>query len=356
MILEHLFSDDLDHFAGASMPEKHVSFSSYEKQINSLTPETASPLSPADNTLLTDSFTPNGRALRPPRLLLTLLGDYWWKCQEQLPSAALVALLTDFGISNTAARAALNRLVRHDLLVTSKHGRQTFYGLSERASQVLDDGVRRIFTFGQHSHPWDGHWSVVAFSIPEEKRRLRYVLRDQLRWLGFAPLYDGLWISPRASLHDTSARLAKLSIHTATLFRARVLEGTPEAGLPQQAWDLNSLRTQYQQFIYMVQPLSVRIQSSSLSSDDALQARTRIMDAWRRFPTLDPDLPTQLLPANWPRAQARQLFIETYDALGPLALRRVQQIIARYAPDLAKSVTFHRSDTWLIAESSPTYD
>jgi hypothetical protein len=35
-----------------------------------------------------------------------------------------------------------------------------------------------------------------------------------------------------------------------------------------------------------------------------------------------------------------------YDELGPLALRRVQQIIARYAPDLARNATYHQSDAW----------
>src|SRR5689334_25099228 len=91
--------------------------------------------------------SPGAAAQRPPRLLLTLLGDYWWQRNEQLPSAALVALLAEFGVSDTAARAALSRLVRHDLLVTSKHGRQTFYRLSDRAVQVFNEGSRRIFSF-----------------------------------------------------------------------------------------------------------------------------------------------------------------------------------------------------------------
>ena len=49
---------------------------------------------------------PWSTGLRPPRLLLTLLGDYWWRQTEPLPSAALVALLAEFGVSDSAARAA----------------------------------------------------------------------------------------------------------------------------------------------------------------------------------------------------------------------------------------------------------
>ena len=48
----------------------------------------------------------------PPSLLITLLGDYWWGQEEPLPSAALVDLLADFGVSDVAARAALSRMVK----------------------------------------------------------------------------------------------------------------------------------------------------------------------------------------------------------------------------------------------------
>lgn len=330
------------------MTEEQLPFSSNEEHTDVLF---SHPSSAQVTAHLASGKVLNGDfiTMRPPRLLLTLLGDYWWKKKERLPSAALVALLTEFGISDTAARAALNRLVRHSLLTMSKHGRQTFYRLNERGEQVLDDGARRIFSFGLHAPSWDGIWSLVAFSIPEENRQLRYTLRDRLRWLGFAPLYDGLWISPRDNLCEAAKQLSELSISTITLFRAHLGSGTPEAGLPQQAWDLNALRTHYEQFIDTVQALNTRIKNEQLSPEEALQMRTRIMDIWRGFPALDPDLPDELLPADWPRAHARQLFIETYDELGPLALRRVQQVIARYDPELARHAIYHSSNSRAIS-------
>lgn len=69
----------------------------------------------------------------PQRLLITLLGDYWYDHGEHIPSAALVQLLAEFGVSDAGSRAALSRLARRGLLVSSKSGRRTFYGLSERA-------------------------------------------------------------------------------------------------------------------------------------------------------------------------------------------------------------------------------
>src|SRR6266481_6279693 len=191
--------------------------------------------------------SPGAAAQRPPRLLLTMLGDYWWQRTEPLPSAAIVALLAAFGVSDSAARAALSRLTRNGLLVTSKAGRRTYSRLSTRAAEILDDGARRIFSFGSASQPWDGMWSLVAFSIPEDNRAARDALRKQLRWRGFAPLYDGLWVSPRDHAAEVIGYLKDLDITTGTAFRATSVPA--ECEIPARAWDLDGLRARYERFI-----------------------------------------------------------------------------------------------------------
>jgi phenylacetic acid degradation operon negative regulatory protein len=296
--------------------------------------------------------SPGAATQRPPRLLLTLLGDYWWQRTEPLPSAAIVALLGEFGVSDSAARAALSRLTRNGLLVTSKSGRRTFSRLSPRAAAILDDGARRIFSFGAASEPWDGMWSLVAFSIPEDNRAARDALRKQLRWLGFAPLYDGLWVAPRDHGAEVIGCLKDLGISTATAFRAASVPA--ECDIPGRAWDLDGLRSQYEQFISFAGLLVETTAAGRVAPIEALVARTRVMDEWRAFPGLDPDLPVELLPPAWPRARARELFIGCYDMLGPLAAQRVRQIIARYSPDLAGRAAYHSSELTLSA--APTAD
>jgi phenylacetic acid degradation operon negative regulatory protein len=300
-----------------------------------------------DHASVADDEAPDTRhwgvSQRPPRLLLTLLGDYWWQRTESLPSAALVALLAEFGVSDSAARAALSRLTRNQLLVTSRSGRRTFVRLSERAAQILDEGARHIFSFGADTEPWDGMWSLVAFSIPEYNRSARDALRKQLRWLGFAPLYDGLWIAPRDLVTEVIGLLDELGIGTGTAFRATSVPGTERDGLPQRAWDLDDLRARYDEFTAYAEELRGRAHAGRISPVEALVARTRIMDEWRAFPGLDPDLPGELLPQAWPRSAARELFIATYDLLGPLATHRVRQIIARYSRELAPLAVSHSS-------------
>jgi phenylacetic acid degradation operon negative regulatory protein len=291
--------------------------------------------------------SPGGAAQRPPRLLLTLLGDYWWQRTEPLPSAAIVALLAEFGVSDSAARAALSRLTRNGLLITSKAGRRTFSRLSPRAATILDDGARRIFSFGAASEPWDGRWSLVAFSIPEDNRAARDALRKQLRWRGFAPLYDGLWVSPRDHAAEVIGYLKDLDITTGTAFRATSVPA--ECEIPGRAWDLEGLRRRYECFIAFAARLRDTTEAGQVPPTDALIARTRVMDEWRAFPGLDPDLPAELLPPAWPRARARELFIGCYDLLGPLAALRIRQIITRYSPELAGRAAYHSSELKLSA-------
>jgi phenylacetic acid degradation operon negative regulatory protein len=284
----------------------------------------------------------------PQHLITTLLGDYWFRRAEQLPSAALVRLAGEFGVSPVAARAALSRLARRDLLESSKSGRRTYYRLTDRASAVLSEGRHRIMSFGLDQGAWDENWTLAGFSISEDQRDLRHALRTRLRWLGFAPLYDGLWVSPTAGVEAAVKALTELGVANATVFRATA-PAVPGLREPREAWDFALLRSSYDDFTAKYEPLLARMREGRVGASEALVARTGIMDTWRTFPNLDPGLPAELLPADWPRAAARDLFVEIYDTLGPLAEIRVKQIVAECEPDLAELVHHHRTSTILAA-------
>src|SRR6266700_3084713 len=102
---------------------------------------------------------------RPPRLLLTLLGDYWWRRTEPLPSAALVALLAEFAVSDSAARAALSRLTRNRLLITSKSVRPGYWTTA---------AVRSSRSAGRHSH---GMGCGASWPSPSPNATVRPVTR-----------------------------------------------------------------------------------------------------------------------------------------------------------------------------------
>jgi phenylacetic acid degradation operon negative regulatory protein len=288
---------------------------------------------------------------RPQHLLLTLLGDFWYRREEALPSAALVDLLAEFGVSTPNARAALSRLARRDLLVSSRRGRRTFYALTANAATVLVEGTHRIFTFGAQPRAWDGRWTVVAFSLPEQRRDTRHVLRTRLGWLGFASLYDAMWIAPGDRHVAAAALLADLDISTATIVVGPAY-ALPGDG-PARAWDLAALRSRYEAFIDEFAAVRDLIHRGGVAPAVALVARTAIIDVWRAFPAMDPELPAEHLPEGWPRPDARALFAEVYDALGPLATIRFRQIVARHDEDVAGLALHHTVEEAMRESAEP---
>lgn len=270
-----------------------------------------------------------------------MLGDYWLDSAEMLPSAALVRLVGEFGVTPVAGRAALSRLARRGLLASEKRGRNTYYGLSEPARRILRRGAHRIVSFGRTHTAWDGQWTIVAFSLPEEQRDLRHLVRSRLRWLGFAPLYDGMWISPHDSSAEALNELVSLGVSSASVVAATELTQSPHLKPLLSAWDLDGLRAEYEDFVSQNEPLLQRVRDGSVGAAQALVARTSLMDTYRRFPALDPELPESMMPADWPRSRTQALFAEVYDALGALAEIRVRQVVGVFAPELTEHVHHH---------------
>ena len=256
-----------------------------------------------------------------------------------------MSLLGDFGVTDAAARAALSRMVKRGLLKSSKAGRTTAYRTSSRTQQILTAASRRIVDFGGATDAWSGVWSVVAFSIPENGRSVRVAARNRLAWLGFAPLYDEVWICPHDRHEDAVRELAALGVE-ATALRASVAESTSPARLPQNAWNLDDLAAEYHEVIEQTTRARELLARPDASPASALVQRTRLLEAWLDLSSGDPNLPAALLPADWPRVHARDLFLETHDALGDLATAHVRSVVARVDPGLAGLVERRTVADW----------
>jgi len=267
-------------------------------------------------------------AERTSQLLTTLLGDYWFTTTEHVPSAAIAALLAEFGVGAEATRAALSRSSRRGRLEGVRSGRTTAYRLAPGVRERAVALSRSLMGFGAAPVEWDGMWTCVAFSVPEADRPRRLALRRRLRELGFGVLFDGLWISPRAPVAEVDAALAELGIATAAVLR--VTEVARPGGVDLlSAWDLEALRHRYDGFLATVRlVVGPRLAAGEIGSAEALVTRTEVLAGWRDLVTHDPGLPDELLPAAWPRAEARRCFVEVYDGLGPLAEARVHQLVA----------------------------
>lgn len=267
----------------------------------------------------------------PQGLAVTLMADYTLRLRAWLPSAAIVALLAEAGVSVAGARTAISRLARRGVLESHQQGRRTSYRLTAAAAAFLAVGGSGIVSSGS-AQQWDEQWTLIAFSLPQEEGTLRRGLRSQLRWLGYAPLYDGLWISPHDLGEKTKARLAELTLGTLTVFRARQVE--LDAAIrrnPLDAWDTAGIAQQYEAFVRQWSPALPRTRAGRIDGAEAVRARTAVMDTYRRLAVLDPQLPARLLPPGWLREPARELFTAVYDGLAGAAENHVRAVAARHS-------------------------
>ncbi|MEH1130629.1 PaaX family transcriptional regulator [Micromonospora sp. CPCC 206061] len=275
-------------------------------------------------------------------LAVTLIADYTVHTRAWLPSGAIVALLGEFGVTSGAARTSISRLTRRGVLEGSRQGRFSSYRLTEDAATDLSNGGTAIAAVGADSDAWDGLWTVVVFSMPEQESTRRRALREHLRWNGYAALYDGVWISPDPLPLKGRAELAAAALGAVTVFRAQHLELQAEADRnPVEAWDVPGIAKEYETFIDQWSPLLPRIAAGEVTGASAVRTRTEVMDVYRRFPVLDPMLPVALMPPNWPRRRAREVFVGIYDGLLEPAQDHVRAVVAGVTDEPCPDIRAH---------------
>lgn len=218
---------------------------------------------------------------------------------------ALVATMAGCGVDERNARQALARVAADGLLVRRPHGRRVWWELSPAGKDLLETGAERIYSFGARADAWDGRWLVVICSVPDNVTRAR--LRTRLAFLGFGFLPGGIAISPHVEREPATADVLKrLGLEGAILLRAEADDIEPL----ERAWDLDALAAAYRSFLARKWPR------------EPLAALVMLVDEWRRFPSLDPELPAALLPRQWPGRAARSRFHERRAALSPAAQAR----------------------------------
>jgi phenylacetic acid degradation operon negative regulatory protein len=257
---------------------------------------------------------------RPQSLVITLLGAYVYPDDRTVWSGGLVRLLGELDFSAGAARVALARLTRRDLLARERDGRLVHYRLTPRAAALLDEGDRRIFSLGRDLRPAKA-WTILWHAIPDERRLERGRLGRRLRFLGFGSLQDGVWISP----HDREEEVAALLEELGLTGHAAVLLGRP-SGRPDfeafatRAWDLDELSKRYCAFVAAFGRYG-REGCNDLEDREAFLVRTRLVHAFRQFPFLDPGLPDDEASTGGHRARAVALFHDLYGSLAEAAQR-----------------------------------
>jgi phenylacetic acid degradation operon negative regulatory protein len=238
-------------------------------------------------------------------LLFTVLGELVLPGGGSAWTSAFIGVLARLGVEEKASRQALMRTAADGWLASERVGRRTRWQLTAEAQRLLAEGRERIYGFTGSVPQWDGRWLLALARAPETDRPARHVLRTLLSRAGFGSPAPGVWISTHAERIDEVERvLGEAGVLDGTqIFVAEYHGGGDLESMISRSWNLDAIDESYREFI---------AEFAVAEAGDPLARLVDLVHCWRRFPWIDPGLPSDLLPARWSGEQAASLFANTH--------------------------------------------
>jgi phenylacetic acid degradation operon negative regulatory protein len=215
------------------------------------------------------------------------------------------------GFTTHQIRLVLARLVDEGLFTREGRGRQAVLRATDRYAALHEpelEWLRLAYLQDLGAAPWDGHWHVVAFSLDEERRSARNALRELLTAMAAAPLAGGLYAHALDIGPDIHALATSLGVaDEVTVVRADRFDvggRSDPLDLAAHLWPLDELATDYRAFVDAFAPA---VDDGAADPTAELARGLELVAAFRDCSDRDPLLPPELLPTDWPGADAREV-------------------------------------------------
>ncbi|MFE3973665.1 MULTISPECIES: phenylacetic acid degradation operon negative regulatory protein PaaX [unclassified Peribacillus] len=284
-------------------------------------------------------------------MIFTIYGDYIRNYGSKIWIGSLIRLLKEFGHNEQGVRVAVSRMVKQGWIQSEKQGNKSYYFLTDRGVQRMDEAANRIYKMKPND--WDGKWRVLMYTIPEDKRQLRDDFRKELIWSGFGSFSSGCWISPNNLEKQIHRLIEKYDINEYVDFFISEYKGPKEnQSLVEKSWHLEEIENKYEEFIEKYSKQFIVHQSiisrGEMSDADCFVERTNLVHEYRKFLFIDPGLPKELLPSKWNGNHAALLFSQYYQVLAEPASRFFESVFQENNDICRKDETYDAKDHPLI--------
>jgi phenylacetic acid degradation operon negative regulatory protein len=244
--------------------------------------------------------------------------------RDDLPAWAIVRVMRDLGMSETAARGALMRLRRAGRIEARRSGRTVYYHLTDASIKVIDEMTRRM---SGDAPEWDGTFHGLLYSIPERHRAFRDSMRRFATLAGYGLLRPGLLVSPWADRWPLERLLGQAPAGSHILKLQLQVPREEAREVAAEAWELPKLAARYRRQIAGLERRTERLQLSPPRGRTALRVFASTMQGVFGTVAVDPGLPAELLPEDWPQRGLKAAVDRLYPAIGRPAFEHLRELL-----------------------------
>jgi len=262
----------------------------------------------------------------PYAVIYSLFGGYILPRGGKIWIGSLVRSLAALNFSEKMVRTTVSRMKQAGYLESCRTGHHSFYRLTKPGLEEVQRTGSRAFETS--SPEWDGKWTILVYSIPEEQRELRDILRTTLKLHGFGLLVPGVWISPYSMPVDTEKKIQKSGAwHYLEMFRSEHIGSRHTSDFVTSIWpQLPTLASRYQAYIKKYKRMLEQFGKKTFSDEKCFALRLQCLFDFISVILEDPGLPSALLPAEWPRSAALSLYVESRNTWAEPAERFFNEI------------------------------
>jgi len=250
-------------------------------------------------------------SLRAGSLITTVFGDSIAPRGGVVWLGSLIQAMSEFGISERLVRTSVFRLAKDGWLQSKQIGRRSFYSLTDEGRERFEQATHRIY--GEPTTNWDGKWCLLLLSALDAQDRER--VRKEAGWLGFGAMSANVLAHPTPDAADLDITLRRLQLaDEVVVMSAETLRSEAAMRrLAQSSWNLAEIDTRYENFVHMFRPVLAALgKATVIKPKTAFLLRTMLIQEYRKVLLRDPQLPAELLPADWHGAPAYQLCRNLY--------------------------------------------
>jgi phenylacetic acid degradation operon negative regulatory protein len=236
---------------------------------------------------------------------------------------SVITLLEPLGFQERTVRTALFRLAESKLIKIERHGRRSLCMLTPPTAAAIMTARQRLNIPAARSFSED--WTMLVNTGGFSAARYA-TARKQLLDLDYCILAPNVMARPASYARGIQSG----EDHGLALFEVTGSQLAAAARQPlfgKMAWDLETPRELYQQFLQRFMPLRAMLgKRGAFTDQQAYVVRLLVSHGYQHCRRADPLLPQELLPEDWPAMAAYQTYVALYAGCASQARRHILRI------------------------------